>query len=433
MRYSISDTELDQQLRAMMMDGGEEPFALDKKRVFGGAVCQAHRRKRFRLLAASLVILLITAFAIPPVRAAIGRLFTFIPGIGIVEKGEDVIYTVNPIVSQAEAGKSCVVLGNAIYSNGHLNVHVEAKNVYYKFDDITFRKNGEVIERAAASSSWGGMVYGYSDTLYKMDAPEPEDVFALDIAGFPNALSFTMRRCEDHMELAEIGPTDTQNGISITAISRRTEEGLTVWCYPFNPTDDKVLGIGEPYMGVLEDSAYIETESGYTGTRVNREGFRVMERLTFDMPAGDSAATLHVPYLDMGRVEKIKFTVPVPTEYGVMESDISIECSLGTIRITSIERKPNEYGSDKPDQLGMYFAFESAESDKVFHSFGSLSTGIRIGRHGSSGYMRRFNEETYCLEYLQTEIEDGAKKMTFTIDDLSYYQLGEYVIPLELP
>lgn len=429
MKRQMSERELDQKLKEYMTSGGEAAFTLDEQRVFSGIAAASKPRfsRRMQMVAASLVILLIAAFAIPPVRAAIGKLFTFIPGIGIVERGETVIYTMNPIISTMESKRDRAHLDNAVYLNKYLTVRVSGKGLPKTFHDATVYRNGEALTRDSASSSWGGND-GYASISFKVAKPAPEDVFSVRIDGFPDELTFTMTECGDYQTLADIGPTDTQNGISVTALASRSNEGkLEVWCYPFGLPEDRLVGIGELYYAGGRERTFIETESGfrsiYSGT-----GARTMERFLFDMPEEDASATLNIPYLSYTKDERHTVTLPVPEDYTTVPCDIAVSCSLGTIKITDITRKPNEYSAEKPDQIGFHIAFESADSGKVFYG---LSGFMEKGRK-SGGYMSQYDEEMGTLKYIETNVTEGRKKMTFTMSGLLYYQTGEYVIPLDI-
>lgn len=199
-----------------------------------------------------------------------------------------------------------------------------------------------------------------------MPEPAAEDLFEIKIPGFSQQLSFTLDACTDYLELANIGPTDMQNDISITSIASRDDSQLTVWCYPFHKTGDAITGIGDASPSIWEKETYIETESGFTST-YQASGQRIAERFMFDLPEEEHSVTLHIPYLTMVRDENVKITIPVPIDYSAQKSDLSVDFSLGTVRITELERKPSQY-PENPDVLRISFAFDSLDSNKVFNS-----------------------------------------------------------------
>lgn len=436
MKNRVSDFELDEKLKSYMGNGAERAFPLDEMRVFKNTDTQSGARvfRKATVVAAIVLILLASTLTIPSVRAAVGRLFTFIPGVGISEQSDNSIYTMNHIVRQidVDSGTSSnqvqAQLDNAVYSNGYLCVSTIINGKYIDFDnDLTFYIDGEQVEYSSSgtrSSGPEGIEVNHYMWL-KMNEPNSDKLYEVEIAGFPGRLSFTLEKCLEYSDLAQIGPTDTQNGISITTTAIRSENQLTVWCYPFNTTGDKIAGIGAANPSIWNNETYIETESGFIGV-YNKSGQQIMERFVCDIPEGDSFATLHIPYLTLVRDEKKTVSIPVPTDYSSMECNISVEFSLGIVRITEIERKPSEFDG-QPDVLRISFTLDSSDSSMVFNSF-----ELRNTSGDPVGWMMQFNDETGCLQFIETDIEDNASKFSFEITDLCYYLLGEYVIPLEI-
>lgn len=435
MKNSVSDSLLDGKLRDYMTSGSEKAFPLDEQRVFKSADIQRGiwPLRKAPAIAAAVLILLLSTLAIPSVRAAVGRLFTFIPGVGISEQGDTVVYTMKPIIrmTDVESGYGRkpyqALLDNAVYSNGYLCVSITINGKYVDYKSLILYGDNEKI-KYSGSSSWGSGAGGVEASYWlwvESNEPDSSVCYEVEIPGFPERLSFTLEKCLEYEDLAQIGPTDTQNGISITTTASRSENQLIVWCYPLNTTKDRITGIGAANPSAWKSEAHIETESGFIGV-YNKSGMRIMERFVCDMPEGDSSATLHVPYLTFVRDENKKVTIHVPTDYSAVDSDISVEFSLGTVRITKIERKPSEYDG-KPDVLKIDFTLDSSDSNMVFSSF-----DLRDKKGRWVGGMKRFNDEIGCLQFIETDIGDNVKKFTFEITDLCYYLLGEYVIPLEI-
>ncbi|HBN86425.1 MAG TPA: hypothetical protein DDZ89_21615 [Clostridiales bacterium] len=143
------------------------------------------------------------------------------------------------------------------------------------------------------------------------------------------------------------------------------------------------------------------------------------------MPDSDQTATLHIPYLSMLRNEKNKLSVNLPKDYATMESNVSIKCSLGTIKVTEVKRTPNEYEQDK-DTVWLKFEFDSNDSNAALNSFEFETAGKYLSN------AKHFNGENGCLEYLEVCVGKNENKISLNITNLYYYLLGEYVIPLDI-
>ena len=365
------------------------------------------------------------------VAAAIRSLFTFIPGVGITEKSDDTIYAIDSIVGQTKSGNAKTNIVSAVYADGYLNVTVEVVGKELYHDGFTFIVNGEQLNYKDERFNNGYALSVSSDSTMlsfscKTKTPTKDDIYKISVSGFTEQLSFKMIPCLDYDDIKQIGPTDIQNGISVTTTAQKFDGQLTIWCYPFKTTSvtkDFVLGFGEPSNAASNTLRYIKTESGqifHTGG-----GWQLRNRLVFDMPESEQSATLHIPYLSMLREEKKKLNVNLPKDYATVGSDVSIECSLGTIKVTEIERKPNEYEKDK-DTLMIKFAFDSNDENKVLNSFDFEIAGKYMSN------AKHFDAETGSLEQLEISVGKDDNKISLNLSQLYYYLLGEYVIPLDI-
>jgi len=400
---------------------------LEQKRGF-------HMPKRLAACIAVFAVILLSLpiIGLDTVAAAIKSLFTFIPGVAITEKIDETIYTMEPVVRQISAENAKANLVSAVYADGYLSATVEVtgKAIYSDGFAIYANQNPLKLEDELLKDGYDLAVSKDSTMMsfsYQVEAPNSKDIYEVAVTGFSQRLSFKMTPCRDYDDLREIGPTDMQNKISITATVQRFDDQLTVWCYPFKTagaTKDMILGFGQSSNGSFHKERYIESESGQRFTTA--AGFQVRNRLVFDVPESAQSAVLHVPYLTMLRSEKKKLRVNLPGDYTTAESDIAVECSLGTIRVTQIERKPNEYEQDK-DTVMIKLAFDSNDSSMRLYSF-----DYQVAGRGYTPCAIHCNAETGCTEYLEVTIEKNASKISFNIPSLYYYLFGEYVIPLDI-
>ncbi|MCL2488907.1 MAG: hypothetical protein FWE80_09515, partial [Oscillospiraceae bacterium] len=190
------------------------------------------------------------------VAAAIQKLFTFVPGIGIVEKDDADIYTAELLTGYIQTENAKVTFVNAVYADGILAVQIavagKETNREHFFEDYTVYINQKSINLADVIQLCGSASDYYDTAFYfeKETAPPKEgDIFEVAVAGFSERISFSMVPCRDYDDFAKIGPYDTQNGISLVTTAQRFGDQLAVWCYPHQTAEsayknDEICGIG---------------------------------------------------------------------------------------------------------------------------------------------------------------------------------------------
>lgn len=120
------------------------------------------------------------------VAIALRRIFTFIPGVGIVENNKDLVYTTTPIVSEVETLGANARLVSAVYAEGRLAVTVKVLGKDVFRDDFLLLING------APEDYWEGFSLATtSDSAlltFSLASPGPsaDDLYEIEINGFPN-------------------------------------------------------------------------------------------------------------------------------------------------------------------------------------------------------------------------------------------------------
>ena len=467
------DSSLDDKLRAYMASSGEQIFQLDEERVFRNTRehIEVFSIKR-SLIAAVIIILIVSIIAIPQVSLAFTKLFSFIPGVGIVEKSNVTFFIMSPIIREIESDDthSSAILDSAIFSAGRMNIVITVngwlmgesgveleKELYNYADNFALFINGESYDFKSTASAEPGTALSGLNMWIDMDIPVSDDLFEVRITGFSQPLSFNIIACRDYADLDEIGPTDTHNGISIVATAARDGNRLIIRWYSLSNLDnnhDTLYGFGTPIAGLMRpdqwtSEVYIVTESGVICTNtVTSKSPDHFYTFICDLPDGDEAATLHIPYLSLMRHEKRQFTIPVPEKQTAIDCNTTIKCSLGSVKIPKVERMPHPDGGDG-EIMRVYFEFTGKDSTAVFSSIddSSLSLippenwlpyhpyGINNDRPVRQNVHPHYNDDG-CLDYIDIEFLEGswkaAKKISFTAGDWGYYYLDEYVIPLDV-
>lgn len=377
--------------------------------------------------AAAVVFASLSIVGFDNVAIAFRRIFTFIPGVGIVENNKDLVYTTAPIVSEVETLGANARLVSAVYAQGRLAVTVKVvgKDVFY--DDFLLFINGAQEDYWKEGVSSLGKASDSALLTFSMESPGPkaDDLYEIKVNGFPNQLAFKMVPCLEYEDFKKIGPGDIHNGISVTATAHRVGDRLIVWCYPFQidgGTGDPIVGYGVPGFGANFQRRFIETESGPIYDE--EEGFVLRNEIVFTMGAADKTAVLHLPYLSMAREEKHTLNISLPKDHGAVPQDITVDCSLGKIKIWEIERLSAE--SSGKDTVLLKFKFENDNPAKELYSFTIKPT------KQTESVWSTFASEEGRLDYLGLIAEEGLDSIELEITGLEYYLIGEYIIPLDI-
>ncbi len=379
--------------------------------------------KRLMACAAALV-LLIGVLSASPVSAAVRKLFSFTPGIGIQPVESAPFYAMEPITGYVESGQATAEIWQASYSKGtfYATVVVTGKPVYH--NGFAFTRNAEAVDLMSDPQHTTLSVSIDSTMLsvtLPMEAPAEGDRFEFQIIGFEEPLVFTMKPCRTYENLCEIGPTVEHNGISLTVTAKRTGNELALWCYDTRSdtaTTDQLVGIGRPANCGHSVIRYIKTQSGEL--RDKSAGWTLMNRMEFQLAYTDQTATLHIPYLAMLRQESGVLTVPL-SAYGKTETDIVLDTSLGAIRIVSMERTA---WKDGKDILRLQLAYDRKTENQQLYSF-------EFQLKNADFSFRTPNKDGY-IEYIEMTVPEDTQTVEIVISDLYYYLTDEYVIDLDI-
>ena len=362
----------------------------------------------------------------------------------IIKRSDSTIYSFDPIVGRVSARNAQANIVVAMYGDNYLYLEIagSGSDIHNK-EDITLYINKELYDdrgtmSSSISSGW------YATISYEIDAPSDEDIYEIEIAGFSERLSFRLIPCRDFNDVEEIGSSDIQNGISITTVAKRIDNQLTVWFYPnrlTNTTKDTVYDYG---YNTNFNKLHIETESGQifsqfgagSMTRINPKDNDLPGRVIFELGDNDQTATVRIPYLLMHRYEKRKLRVDLPNGYTTAQCDVSIECSLGTIKITEVTREQGEVSTEteglfqrtvhkEKDNIYLKIELISADSNMTFSNF-------EIDYLKFGGWSWYLNKDNGCMDQMGISVEKNRKRISIDITDLYYYLNGEYIIPLDI-
>ncbi len=381
--------------------------------------------KRLLACAASLALVFGILFTLGfgNVYAAICRMFGFLPGVGITVQ-EDAQACV-PIQVKVTQGTDTARLLRASYEKGTLRATISLEGRPMGYEDVALLVNGEArpldpeqLMLAKAQTS------ALLELGVAIEAPSKSDRYQLQIQGFQEPLEFALEPCQTYEDLCQIGPTATQNGISITATAHRTGEELVVWCYASRQADattDAILGYGRPANGSNLLTRTLATESGIL--QDTSTGWNILNRCFFLLTPTDKTASLTIPYLSMRRPEEGRLSVKLPQEPGRSDADAWLQTSLGTVRVVEVERQSTQ--EPGKHRILLHLAYENVQDHCRIYS---LDWSLE-----EQGPLTQIpNGETGLVDCLEILVDSDAQSLELSAGGILYYLMGAYELPLDI-
>ncbi len=373
----------------------------------------------------ALILCVMSVIGFGNVYAAVRNFFSLIPGVGIETiREENLIYTYETTRGTITSGEQYAKILRASFTKGTLGATVLV-NKGISSEDIRLFINGKRYQTDPQNTSYM-LAYSSDSSMLEIalsvETPTADDLYEIEVSGFEDRLAFTMKPCETYEDLCEIGPTVTKNGIALTVTAERTEEELVVWCYETRFEDapnDHLANIGKPSNGSYELQRYLETENGTVYEK--HEGWQLKGRIVYELSEQDESAVLCIPYLAMLRDESGCYKLDLPKTYTTVKTDYTEKTSLGTIKITSIERTPDE---DNKDRIRLTFDYENKYENQAIYGI-LYSTEDNIAAYycdSTSGTM----------EYIDIWVDKEETKTTLSFDGIYYYLTDEYRFELDL-
>lgn len=339
---------------------------------------------------AAAFILLLTFFSLMGfnnMAAAIGKIFGFIPGYGIVENNESIEYILSQPVS-AENEKVKLSLDNAIATKSGMTVMFTLERKSYdeqqlmkdKQTELEQHQNGGSLSRPEVAlyagerklTEYSGYTGGggknetstFSYELNPGDISTGES-YKLEYADYGLSLEFRLKSYDSYNTLEEIGATGYNNDISITAVPTFSDGQVQVDLYAVNKSGYILYSYyyraDKEYMNNV---LHLETDSGVKNYTVPDGYGGVNGRLLFDIAPGDKNFTLKIPYIMVKSNEEEKISIKIPKEGEKLTVNQKIEFNDCSMTIVDVEKTLSqhigEYG-----ELKMTVKFENKSENKI--------------------------------------------------------------------
>ena len=429
--------------------------------------------KKWIAVAAAFVILVTAAGNSEAVQAAIKKIFTFIPGVGIEESEEgrivssDTLFSMDGDPITKSNGKVTVTLINAYINRD--SVDVEYKITFDFLNDYNIdgwqeyktalEENGiEVIDRkgfqpfydAKAVLTIDGEIYddlrysGGGGTNERRNAVRTDGLaekinelgenlpVSLSVAGLDFDIKF--KPIETYGTIDEIGPSMELNGISITAVPRWDGDTLYVDLYDLNYSGfDQVMGFIEfdgeknikPYLIVNGE----KVDAGYDGGDGTEFYFDLSG---YNLSDDEKAALeLRLPVAEVRNDENVVVPFTVHDD-GTVDYPHKVSLSCCDLYITDMRRSDTEGYENGLDMD--FIAVPNSENIGVFSislSDINLREGAKTNLFESGCVSWGQNENNFWEIGFESErATDFRDYESVEIGSASYIIRDEFVIPL---
>lgn len=385
---------------------------------------------RAAIALAAAVLLIFTVLQVDPVRAAVEKLFAFIPGVGMVEeeKNSVMLYLDGRDLTK-ENGYISLCLDNAYVTRDGIQINYKLSllkvsmdeadslfaekkdeaayndflNKYDLRDYISVNENDGFISikpdiklyanGTAAEETFGAVAGGSTDIsgfyFYKLDTAGIDQSTELAIQCGDIKIDFHVREYETYSSADEIGATQCHNNVVITAVPRWGDKKLKVDIYANNGSIfDGVTDYGY-YLYDKETESYDKTKlpyvtiddmflplapmSGYNGSTLEFDlsGIEVTEEMK-------KKAVLHIPSVSLYNNEERSVGVTIDKDKVVNEINKELQFEGGTLTVVSAEHVADFYadgkdrGLDESNVLKLTLKFEPNESGASLDSFRTI-------------------------------------------------------------
>lgn len=351
------------------------------------------RQKHFfmpkRLIAvAAAFVLVISSFLVvgfDNIAMAINHLFSFIPGYGIIENNDSILYVLSE-VNISENDNVKMTLNNAIAGKDSITVMVTLERINYTEDqalldklaeaermedDIApFRPKASLYAKGSKYTEYSGMTSGgggIDTSTFTFELPEEaievNTTYVLAYEDYGLQLEFELKSYSTYNALTEIGPTESKNDISITAVPTFKDGQVEVNLYPINKSSyfiDSFFADGEGYLG---NNLHLETNSGIKSYNPIDGHGSAYGKFMFEIDPNDRDFTLKIPFIVVQSVESQNIALDIPKEGEKVKTDYKIEFKDCTITITELERTSENLGDY--GELKMTLEYDNKSSNKV--------------------------------------------------------------------
>ncbi len=406
--------------------------------------------KKLTACAAVLVILL-ASFSLAGfdnVAAALGKIFSLIPGYGIVENNESIEYILSQPVS-AENENIKFSLNNAIATKDSITVMFTLERKNYDNQQLLKdkQKDREQLQSGSSPSQPKVVLYagqrkiseyrGYtgggsksyiSNFAYKLKPEEisTDQTYTLEYTDYGLSLEFKLKNYDSYYSLEEIGTTGYHNDISITAVPTFLDGQVQVDLYAINKSAYRLNSFCKADQPYQNNDLHLETESGIKNYTPLEAYSGVNGKFLFNIDPGDKNFTLKVPYITVQSDEEKAIALKIPKEGEKDTVNQKVEFKDCIMTIVDVERTPPQYPGEYGN-LKMTLQYDNKSEKKIMlhpefvraDFWGNSQSGSWSAEMDENGV---YTTMSYALEKNETD------KLRLKVYNLHYCLTDEYVL-----
>ncbi|MFD0716007.1 hypothetical protein [Paenibacillus sp. GCM10027626] len=376
----------------MMMKADAKAARRIKALVHEKAGFKPVRRRRlwYRLTAAAAIILLLLGSlvsfgGVQTVADAIGKLFGFVPGHGIVDPAGGLLYRMSAAPKKAENDDYILTLQNATATNSSISVNLliekrgaapiitsEDKEAALRSaaanPKVSLLANGKRYDVHGWTRGIGKKYYTVSGdfTLPVSEMPE-NTIYTMAVENLALSVDFQLIRYDSYISLEEIGPTVYRKHLSVTAVSERVGNQLNVELYPLHDLYYKPYSfIKDKYNKALTGDVHLRTTKGERSYVANDEPYTSpLTRFSFNLAEDEQPIALEVPHVTLNSSESAKITLPVPKMNEKQPINKTVDFRDATAKIVSVERvmHQDENSGNSFDALKISLQYTNKQED----------------------------------------------------------------------
>lgn len=411
-----------------------------------------------------------------PIQAAFERLFHYLPGAGMyVDEEENVYYEAEIIHGEFTENDIHVQLKN-VYAENH-TVHMEVEmsgNLYeltqaeYEDDSLdkselmeekytlTLEYDGEEQDINAHGAGTTTEDYGEKHIItqyrrrYERYIKNIEQVYTVHIAGMENTLSFRLTANTGKEQPENIGASQTQNDITITAKADVTDQGILLEYYIL--TDERLPDFDDyftfrltplPYgcrtldsitQEKYQDMLYVTNKDGERLQYKGQEEVENGRRMLLEGTAEDFPITFHrSPLTGVGKERE---TVEIPMPESIRVLDQTVEFPYGTVTFEKVKGErielsgQNAAGEEivaEAKELEITYTITPDEGKRQLY-------GVFMEVKGSlDGHPKQIYPDENGKFHFYTLVSSANETVTLELYDPYYWIVDDYTLVLEEP
>lgn len=411
-----------------------------------------------------------------PIQAAFERLFHYLPGAGMyVDEEENVYYEAEIIHGEFTENDIHVQLKNVYAENHTVHMEVEMSGNLYEltqaeYEDDSLDKSELMEEKYTLTLEYDGEEqdinthgagtttedYGEKHIItqyrrrYERYIKNIEQVYTVHIAGMENTLSFRLAANTGKEQPENIGASQTQNGITITAKADVTDQGILLEYYIL--TDERLPDFDDyftfrltplPYgcrtldsitQEKYQDMLYVTNKDGERLQYKGQEEVENGKRMLVEGTAEDFPITFHrAPLTGIGKERE---TVEIPMPESIRVLDQTVEFPYGTVTFEKVKGErielsgQNAAGEEivvEAKDLEITYTITPDEGKRQLY-------GVFMEVKGSlDGHPKQIYPDENGKFHFYTLVSSANETVTLELYDPYYWIVDDYTLVLEEP